>query len=88
MAAKIRNVFVLYRSIRGLDGVEIRLHRTTLYSSIYRGDDQLLVNSHIYGVPAVDAPVMHLRRVAGGDMVSTYLESFERVWDDATPLGS
>ena len=23
---------------------------------------------------------------AGGGMVSTYLDSFERVWDDATPL--
>lgn len=88
MAAKIRNVFVLYRPIRGLDGVEIRLHRTTLYNSIYRGDDQLLVNSHIYGAPAANAPVMHLRRVAGGDMVTTYLDSFEHVWDDATPLDS
>jgi hypothetical protein len=30
--------------------------------------------------------VLHLRRVAGGDMVTTYLESFERVWEGATPL--
>ena len=32
------------------------------------------------------APVLHLRRVAGGGMVSTYLDSFEHVWDGATPL--
>ena len=88
MAAKIRNVFVLYRPIRGLDGVEIRLHTTILYNSIYRGDDQLLVNTHIYGSPAASAPVFHLRKVAGGDMVSTYIDSFERVWSQATPLDS
>lgn len=88
MAAKIRNAIVLYRPIRGMDGVEIRLHRTVLYNSIYRGDDQLLVNTHVYGVPAGNAPVLHLRKVTGGDMVTTYVESFERVWAHATPLGS
>jgi hypothetical protein len=88
MAARIRNVLVLYRPLRGVEGVEVRLHRTVLYNSIYRGDDQVLVNTHIYGTPATNAPVLHLRRVHGGDMVATYLDSFERVWDEATPLDS
>jgi hypothetical protein len=69
-------------------GVEIRLHGTVLYNSIYRADDQLLVNTHAYGQPAGDAPVLHLRRVAGGDMVNTYERSFEKTWDDAKPLES
>jgi transcriptional regulator with XRE-family HTH domain len=85
-AAKIRNAIVMYRSIRDVEGIEFRLHRTVLYNSIYRADDQLLVNTHIYSFTAAQAPVLHLRRVAGGDMVTTYLESFERVWDGATPL--
>jgi hypothetical protein len=29
---------------------------------------------------------MHLRQVAGGTMVSTYLDSFDRVWSEAVPL--
>jgi transcriptional regulator with XRE-family HTH domain len=86
MAAKIKNAIVLYKQLRGIDGIEFRLHRTVLYNSIYRADDQLLVNTHIYNFPASQAPVLHLRRVAGGDMVTTYLESFERVWTDASPL--
>lgn len=86
MAGKIRNVLVLYRSLRGIDSVDIRLHRTVLYNSIYRADDQLLVNTHVYGTGASNAPVLHLRRVAGGDMVSTYLDSFEQVWSGATPV--
>ena len=60
----------MYRPLRDVDGIEFRLHRTVLYNSIYRADDQLLVNTHIYGFPAAQAPVFHLRRVAGGDMVT------------------
>src|SRR5215475_3431421 len=86
MAARIRNVLVLYQPLRDADNIEIRLHGTVLYNSIYRAGDQLLVNAHVYGRPAADAPVLHLRRVAGGDMVTTYLDSFERVWAHAAPL--
>jgi transcriptional regulator with XRE-family HTH domain len=85
-AAKIRNALVMYRPLLKVEGIEFRLHRTVLYNSIYRADDQVLVNTHIYSFTAAQAPVLHLRRVAGGGMVSTYLDSFERVWDDATPL--
>jgi transcriptional regulator with XRE-family HTH domain len=86
LASKIRNVMVLYRPLRNVEGVEIRQHSTLLYNSIYRADGELLVNSHVYGAPASQAPVMHLRQVAGGTMVATYLESFERVWSESRPL--
>jgi transcriptional regulator with XRE-family HTH domain len=87
LAGRARNSVAMFRRALGdVAGVEIRLHGTVLYNSIYHADDQLLVNTHIYGMFATDAPVLHLRRVAGGDMVTTYLESFARVWDAATPL--
>jgi transcriptional regulator with XRE-family HTH domain len=86
MAAKIRNALVLYRALRGTEGVEFRFHRTILYNSIFVADDQLLVNTHVYGLTAALAPVWHLRKVAGGEIAKTYLDSFERVWDTAVPL--
>jgi transcriptional regulator with XRE-family HTH domain len=86
MAAKIRNVIVLYRALRQTEGVQFRVHSTVLYNSIYRADNELLVNPHVYGAAAAQAPVMHLRRVAGGGMVRTYLDSFEQVWSGARPL--
>lgn len=86
IAAKIRNVIVLYRALRDTEGVQFRLHSTVLYNSIYRADDELLVNPHVYGVAAAQAPVLHLRRVVGGGMVTTYLDSLERVWSQARPL--
>jgi hypothetical protein len=35
MASKIRNVLVVYGPLRRMDGVEVRLHDTVLYNSIY-----------------------------------------------------
>ena len=86
VAVKIRNVLALYRSLRQVEGMEFRFHSTPLYNSIYRADDELLVNTHILGMPATRAPLWHLRKVAGGEMVSMYLESFEQVWDTGTPI--
>lgn len=70
----------------GVPGVEVRLHATTLYNSIFRFDDDLLVNMHAYGAVAATSPVMHVRRIAGGRLFPHYMESFERVWDEAEPL--
>lgn len=83
---KIRNALLLFRRLRATDGIEFRLHRTVLYNSIYVIDDQLLVNTHIYGLPAARAPIWHLRKVPGGELAQLYRESFERVWDLALPL--
>jgi transcriptional regulator with XRE-family HTH domain len=85
-AAKIRNALALYRPLRKADGVEFRFHRTVLYNSIYRADDQVLVNTHLFGVTAAHAPVWHLRKLPGGELASLYIDSFERVWETATPV--
>jgi hypothetical protein len=85
MAAKIRNVIVLYRLLLDLPTVEIRLHNTVLYNSIYRADDEMLVNPHVYGTAAAQAPVLHLQRRSDSDLFNTYADSFERVWTTAKP---
>ena len=84
--AKIRNALALYRPLRQAEGVEFRLHRTVLYNSIYRADDQVLVNTHVFGLAAAQAPAWHLRKLPGGELASLYLDSFERVWETATPV--
>ena len=80
VAARIRNAQALLRPLTAREGVKVRLHRTILYSSIFRADDHLLTNPHIYGTPAAVAPVLHLRRSADSALFSTYLDSFEQVW--------
>ncbi|WP_371782855.1 XRE family transcriptional regulator [Streptosporangium subroseum] len=86
MAARVRNALTLYRPLQNTDGVEIRLHHTVLYNSIYRADDDLMVNLHAYGTRAPEAPVIYLTRSEAGSTATTYLNSFERVWDSAEPV--
>ncbi|MFJ6696494.1 XRE family transcriptional regulator [Streptomyces sp. NPDC091272] len=88
MASKIRNALVNYRPLFRLPGVEFRLHRTTLYNSLYRADNEMLANGHLYGVGAYMAPVLHIQRVPGGELFDAYAESIERVWDNARPISS
>lgn len=88
MRGKIRNALVNYGSLFALPGVEFRLHSTMLYNSIYRADEELLANGHVYGVGAFMAPVLHLQRVPGGELFDTYAESIERVWESARPISS
>jgi hypothetical protein len=83
LAAKIRNALVLYRPVLRQPAVELRLHDTVLYNSIYRADNQLLVNQHVFGVPAAQAPVYHLRETEGEEMFPSYMASFERIWSEA-----
>lgn len=86
MGAKIKNALVLYRPLRKIEGIELRQHQTILYNSIYRSDDQLLVNTHIHGVPAAQAPVWRMRRIPGGEIARAYIASFDRVWESAEPI--
>ncbi|MFI6599138.1 XRE family transcriptional regulator [Nonomuraea sp. NPDC050536] len=85
MAARIRNAIALYRPMCGIQGVEIRLHGTVLYNSIYQADRQLLVNTHAYGIPATQAPVTHLMADNDEGAAAIYRSSFERVWTSAKP---
>ena len=88
MAAKIRNALTLYRPLLKCENVEIRLHQTILYSSLYRADDRLFVNQHSYGIPAAHAPVFCFRAAEGDGMISAYLDIFERVWDSAEQVAA
>ncbi len=86
MAARVRNALVLLEPLTAVPGVEVRTHRTVLYNSIFRADDEMLVNPHIYGSPAFAAPVLHLRATDHASMFPTYADSFERVWTTARPF--
>lgn len=86
MAARVRNALVLYQPLVETPNAEIRLHCTVLYNSIYLVDDEMLVNQHVYGIPAANSPVLHLRNDGRGDLTSGYLASYERIWTSAHRL--
>jgi hypothetical protein len=83
VAGRVLAVLEHYRPLA--DVAQIRLHDTPLYNSIYRFDDALLINTHVYGILAAYTPCLRIRRLDGA-FFNTYLESFERVWSSARPL--
>ncbi|MFF4951582.1 helix-turn-helix domain-containing protein [Streptomyces chattanoogensis] len=84
--SRCRLAIMHYRPLIGTPGIELRTHGTTLYNSIYRADDQMLVNAHVWGTNAYGAPVWHLRRHNDGGMFDGYTESFNAVWATAKPV--
>lgn len=88
LAARIEITLSYMSKVVGTPGIEIRLHDTILYNSIYRSDAMMLVNPHAYGSGAPFNPVLHLQRVPGGRLFDHYQASFDRVWETGKPYES
>lgn len=88
LGARVRLALTYMSPAVGQQGIEVRQHESVLYNSIYRFDDEMLVNTHVLGSPAGQNPVLHIQRVTGGHLFDHYLASFDRVWEMAKPLES
>ncbi|MFF8938723.1 XRE family transcriptional regulator [Streptomyces paradoxus] len=87
MDGKIRNALVNYRPLfTSHPEITFRLHDTVLYNSIYRADDEMLANTHVYGIGAYMAPVFHLRRLPGAGLFDTFANSVQQTWEGARPV--
>src|SRR6266508_4792040 len=75
-----------YKPLGTVPNIELRTHGTTLYNSIYRADEELMVNTHVFGVNAYAAPVWHLRKTSADSIAGSYQQAFEVVWEQATPV--
>lgn len=83
ISAKIDQANAFFGSLRGVSNIEVRNHSTVLYNSVYRFDNDMIVNPHVYGRTAPMAPAMHLRKTAMYGLFNTYADSFEAVWESA-----
>lgn len=83
--ARARVAFKHYGRLIDFAAVDLRKHGTTLYNSIYRFDDQLLVSPHLWSANGYLAPVLHLKHVEGGTLFSMYAENFDAVWAVSAP---
>lgn len=62
--------------------VFVRPHETTLYASLFRFDNTLLVNPHAHGVWASKSPVLRVEDV-GNPLFQFYTDAFDRIWASA-----
>lgn len=86
LSGRIQVTLSYMSKLVGTPGIDIRLHTTILYNSIYRSDATMLVNPHAHGSGAPFNPVIHLQRVPGGRMFDHYQASFDQVWETGKPL--
>ena len=85
LTARIKYGLAAHTPLVGTPGIEFRFHGTTLYNSIFRFDDEMIVNNHVYGAPGAHAPAMHLRKLGAGTLFATYAASFTEVWSLSRP---
>jgi len=76
----------LLRPLLGLSGFHVRTHDTTLYSSIFRVDERIIANAHIWGSPGPANPVLILDSDTDDHLWDVYCRSFDRVWERGRPL--
>lgn len=83
LADRCRLTWKYVEPLTSIPEIEVRRHATTLYCSMFRFDDDLFANHHLYGAPANHSPVLHVRRLVGGRLFDHHLRSLEKVWDRA-----
>lgn len=81
LGAKIRASLSYFKDLAKAPGCEVRLHNTTLYASIFRFDQEAMINAHVWGKPASANPLLHVRDVGPRGMFAKYVSSFDDVWD-------
>lgn len=88
LVGRVRMALAYYKPLADVPGIQFHLHCTTLYNSILRFDDQMLVNLHVYGAYGYMAPLLHLRRIDNHELFGTYAASFDRVWTKSWPINA
>lgn len=85
LSARARNALLLFQTISDVKGIEIRTHSTVLYNSIYLTENKVLVNQHIYSLPASVSPVFEIHQSPPSGISKTYTQSFNNIWRNSNP---
>lgn len=86
LPARCRLTVARLSPLAAAEGIQLRTHRTTLYAPLFRADDTLIANHHVYGSPASVNPAFVIERDADPELWATYLTSFELIWTGARPV--
>jgi hypothetical protein len=86
LAARCQMTLARLQSLVDAAGLDIRTHATPLYTSMFRADDTLIANPHLYGAPASDNPAIIIGRDDAPQLWRDHQLAFERVWEAARPI--
>lgn len=80
LAVRCRLAIGYAQPIHHVDPNAVRVSDATLYATILRFDDDVLLNTHLWGNPASDSPVFHFHHEQAHGIAASAISSFERVW--------
>jgi len=83
---RIRSTLDHFKPLFGVPGIELRFHRTPMYNSVFRGDDEMLVTPHLFALKGYRAPILLLRRAFDDGIFDNFVAHFERVWAATSPI--
>lgn len=86
LAGRCKMTLARLQPMIGTAGLELRTHTTPLYTSMFRADDTLIANPHLYGAPASDNPAIVITREDATELWNDHQLAFERVWNTARPI--
>jgi len=88
LVARVRASIHYLEPLLECPGVEVRVHDTPMYNSIFRFDDEMLVTPHVFGRPGRLAPLLHLRQRQESGIFDNFATHFEDVWTSARPISA
>ena len=83
---RIRTTIDHFEPLFGVEGIDLRFHQTRMYNSVFRGDDQMFVTPHLYGLKGYRAPLLHICRATDDGMFDGFVAHFERIWTVSHPI--
>jgi hypothetical protein len=83
---RIRTTVDHFEPLFGVEGIDLRFHQTRMYNSVFRGDDQMFVTPHLYGLKGYRAPLLHIHRSTDDGMFDGFMAHFERIWTVSQPI--
>ncbi|HEY6408435.1 MAG TPA: hypothetical protein VIY29_13285 [Ktedonobacteraceae bacterium] len=63
LPARIQATLQQFRELHHHPNIRLHFHRTPMYNSVFRGDDEMFVTTHLYGLHGSKAPLLHLRGI-------------------------
>jgi hypothetical protein len=84
LATRILTSIGHLRQFEGSTHIDVRVHTTPMYCSLFYVDDEMLVTPHVYGrAGRHDTPVLHLRHREQHGIFDSYLYHFDDVFGKA-----
>lgn len=77
--SRVRTSLTRLNPVLDVNNIEIRLHDTPLYCSIYRFDSEMFVTPHLYGIRGAAAPLLCFKEIDRG-IFSKYEMHFQEIW--------